>query len=74
MPADNPICLTAAEISQLTGKTRPTAQIKALRYMAIDHRRRPDGSLVVLRTQLGVPWDEAPRSGTPAKKTEPNWN
>ena len=65
------VCLTDDELTQLTGKTRPSAQVKALRYMAIDHKRRPDGSIVVLRNQLGDPC-----SGNTAtmKRTEPNWN
>jgi hypothetical protein len=65
-----PICLTGAEISQLTGKKRPSAQMRALRFMAIDHKRRPDGSVVVLRSQLGVAYPSNP----PTKRTEPNWN
>jgi hypothetical protein len=65
------LCLTDDELSQLTGKTRHSAQIKALRYMAIDHRRRPDGSIVVLRNQLGDPCSE---NTATTKRTEPNWN
>jgi hypothetical protein len=66
-----PLCLTDDELTQLTGKSRPSAQIKALRYMAIDHKRRPDGSIVVLRHQIGDPCSE---SATTIKRTEPNWN
>ena len=73
MTNDIPLCLTPAEISQLTGKTRATAQMKALRFMAIDHKRRPDGSVVVLRAVLGVPYDAGAASNS-AKRTEPNWN
>jgi hypothetical protein len=73
MITNSPICLTPGEISQLTGKHRPTAQMKALRFMAIDHKRRPDGSLVVLRSVLAVPCTET-AAGDSAKKTEPNWN
>jgi hypothetical protein len=65
------LCLTDDELAQLTGKSRPSAQIKALRYMAIDHKRRPDGSIVVLRNQLGDPCAE---STVTMKRTEPNWN
>jgi hypothetical protein len=65
-----PLCLTADEITQLTGKRRPSAQRKALRFMCIDHKLRPDGSLVVLRSHLS-----AHGSATmPAKRTQPNWN
>jgi hypothetical protein len=64
-----PICLTAGELAELTGKRRPSAQRRALRFMAIDHKLRPDGSLVVLREQLSG------KDGlkSPVKRTEPNW-
>jgi hypothetical protein len=68
-----PLCLTDSELSQLTGKSRPSAQIRALRYMAIDHKRRPDGSIVVLRSQIEAPCGEA-TAASPVKRTEPNWN
>ena len=64
-----PLCLTADELAQLTGRRRPSAQLKALRFMAIDHKQRPDGSIVVLRTVL----DAAPGIGHSSKRTEPNW-
>lgn len=67
-----PLCLTDDELSQLTGKSRPSAQLRALRYMAIDHKRRPDGSIVVLRSQLGVPCGD--NAASSVKRTEPNWN
>jgi hypothetical protein len=66
------LCLTEAEISQLTGKTRPSAQLRVLRFMAIDHKRRPDGSIVVLRSQLEVPCGD--NAASSVKRTEPNWN
>jgi hypothetical protein len=67
------LCLTEAEISQLTGKKRLSAQLRALRFMAIDHKQRPDGSAMVLRSQLGGANEGA---GTEAakKRTQPNWN
>jgi hypothetical protein len=72
------LCLTDDELTQLTGKVRPSAQIKALRYMAIDHKRRPDGSIVVLRNQLGDPCTESATTMKAAllggQRTEPNWN
>jgi hypothetical protein len=74
MSASSPICLTSAEILQLTGKRRPSAQIRALRFMAIDHMRRPDGSIMVLRATLGRPRDDGATSGDFGKKTQPNWS
>lgn len=47
---EKPLTLTDAELVDLTRKTRPTAQQRALRFMGIEHRTRPDGSVVVDRT------------------------
>lgn len=41
--------LTAEEVRELTGMQRPSAQARALQSMGIECRRRPDGSVVVLR-------------------------
>jgi len=41
--------LTAQEVRELTGLQRPSAQVRALKSMGIECRRRPDGSVVVLR-------------------------
>jgi hypothetical protein len=70
MTTDTPICLSPDEVSQLTGKRRYAAQLRALRYMGIDHKQRPDGSVVVLRALLGVP----SLSRGAAKRTSPNWD
>jgi hypothetical protein len=65
-----PLCLTTDEIVQLTGRTRHSAQRRALQFMAIDHKERPDGSLVVLRSVL----DAAAGIRHSIKRTEPNWS
>ncbi len=60
--------LSDDELRVLTGKKFRTAQAEVLRYMGIDFRMRPDGSLVVLRSQL---------EATPPKrkpKIEPKWD
>ena len=41
--------LTTQEVRELTGLQRPSAQARALQGMGIECRRRPDGSVVVLR-------------------------
>lgn len=64
------LCLTSAEISQLTGKTRPTAQIKALRFMAIDYKCRPDGSVMVLRSNI----ESKTVKQSNIQRTAPNWD
>ena len=64
--------LTEAEIRELTGRRVRSSQVKVLRYMGIDHKVRPDGSVAVLRShvehQLGAK-DAAPA----AREVEPNW-
>jgi hypothetical protein len=67
------LCLTEAEVSQLSGKKRPSAQLKALRFMAIDHKRRPDGSIVILRSQLGVSCIDGAAAIKATQRTQPNW-
>ena len=42
--------LDDSELKKLTKKIRPSAQVKVLNSMCIDHRKRPDGSIVVLRS------------------------
>ncbi|WP_112485970.1 DUF4224 domain-containing protein [Thiomonas sp. X19] len=42
--------LTTAELRELTGRMRPSAQIRALRSMGIPHRVRPDGTPTVTRS------------------------
>lgn len=65
--------LTQEEIRDLTGRVQNAAQVKVLRGMGIEHRARPDGSIVILRSHVeqtlgGV--TSAPRKRTP---TEPNF-
>lgn len=44
--------LTPQQVAILTGKVYPSAQIRALREMGIDHIVRPDGKPVVLRSAV----------------------
>ena len=68
--AFSPLCLTAKEVEMLTGRSRPSAQRRALQHMAIDHKQRPDGSIVVLRSVL----DAVLGIGHATRRTEPNWD
>jgi Domain of unknown function (DUF4224) len=64
--------LTDAEIADLTRRTRHRAQAAALSAMCIQHKQRPDGSLVVLRAHV----EHLLGGSTPAKankKQEPDW-
>lgn len=66
--------LSKQEIEVLTGRTRRDAQIRILRFMGIEHRVRPDGSVAVSRAHV-----ECVMGGTIAvtnnskHKQEPNW-
>lgn len=44
--------LTDAQVQDLTSKVRPSAQARVLLAMGIPYRRRPDGSIVVLLSDL----------------------
>ncbi len=46
------ICLTKKEISELTLKTQHSAQVRVLAKMGIRYTLRPDGSPVVLHSDL----------------------
>ena len=42
------ICLSSAEIKEVTNKVKPSAQAKVLRHAGIECAARPDGTLIVL--------------------------
>lgn len=44
--------LSDKELIRLTKKKRKDCQIKALRFMGIEYKVRPDGSVVVLREHV----------------------
>lgn len=53
--------LTADELRQLTDKPRPSAQARVLDFMGIPYRRRPNGTLAVLRIHVeGLPAAKMP--------------
>jgi len=58
-------CLTPAELADLTGKVRASAQAEELLAMSIAHRRRRDGSIAVLRLRVEHP------TGAPVAAVEP---
>jgi hypothetical protein len=66
--------LTSDELVELTERRRSSSQVKVLRFMGIEHRVRPDGSVAVLRAHV-----EATMGGGGAtvekkqKPFEPNW-
>jgi len=44
--------LSKFEIETLTGRVRKDAQVRVLRFMGIEHRVRPDGTVAVLRSHV----------------------
>lgn len=40
------------EIAELTDRERRPAQSRVLTFMGVEHKRRPDGSIVVLRAHV----------------------
>ena len=62
--------LSAEDLTMLTGFKRRSAQVEALRFMGIEHRVRPDGTVVVLRAHVERILGEALHSKT-TRKTAP---
>jgi hypothetical protein len=46
------IIVTPQDLKTYTGRERPSAQARVLSRLGIPHRRRPDGSLIVLRCHI----------------------
>jgi hypothetical protein len=67
------IVLTKDEVEALTGRHRKDAQIKALRFMGIEHRVRPDGTVAVLKSHIEVVFGGSASSPRKARHAEPNW-
>lgn len=64
--------LDVDEIAQLTGRTRSDAQVRALRFMGIEHRVRPDGSVAVLRSHVQQVFGDT--GAAPTQEVEPDWS
>jgi hypothetical protein len=65
--------LTPEELAALTGKVRRDAQVRALRFMGIDHKVRPDGTVAVLRSHAEKVLGGEQPSGK-VKRTEPDFS
>lgn len=65
--------LTPEELQQLTNRRRRDAQLLALRSMGIQHRRRPDGSVAVLKAHVEQVFGAQPAPDRHLKTAEPNW-
>jgi hypothetical protein len=67
------IFLTKEELRELTRRNRSSAQVVVLRFMGIEHKIRPDGSVVVLRAHVehllgGIADARVPR------EVQPDWS
>ena len=65
--------LTDEELKDLTGRSRKPRQIQVLRFMGIEHRIRPDGSVAVSRTHV----EQVLGAHVQSRKVveiEPNWS
>lgn len=65
--------LTKEELEQLTGRKQTAAQQRALRFMGVDHRLRPDGSIAVLKEHVQMIFGGAKPEHQTGKRIEPNW-
>ena len=66
--------LTPEELTELTGRQRRDAQVRALRYMGIEHRVRPDGTVAVLKTHVEQSFGETQSHDKVVKQIEPDWS
>jgi hypothetical protein len=67
--------LNREELIELTGRRVKSAQVRALNYMGIEHRIRPDGSVTVLKAHveqvLGI---SQKTERYRREQVEPNWD
>lgn len=62
------------ELVALTKRTRSDAQIRALRFMGIEHKIRPDGSVAVLRAHVETTFGQTQLNGCNVKQVQPDWS
>jgi len=70
----NHMFLSNSELAELTKRSRPSAQISILKFMGIEHRTRPDGSLVVLRKHVELSLGCNSNSSSINNEPQPNWS
>jgi hypothetical protein len=66
--------LTKEELVQLTGRKVNRSQVMVLRAMGIEHRVRPEGSVVVLRAHVEKQFGGGEESRKKEKPFEPDWS
>ena len=53
--------LTPQEIRELTQRARPAWQVRVLDHIGVPYRRRPDGTLIVMRSHVEMQPVVSPR-------------
>jgi hypothetical protein len=66
--------LSPDELRQLTGRRRSDAQARVLRFMGVDHKVRPDGSIAVLSEHVKKVLDSSVANANLREEAEPNWD
>jgi hypothetical protein len=66
--------LNQIEIAELTGRRQKASQIGVLRFMGIEHKIRPDGSVAVLKAHVEQSFGVRAPNQKKAKIAEPNWS
>lgn len=64
--------VSAEHLIETTGKKRPSAQVRALRGMGIEHKVRPDGKVLVSLEHLNKLLDGNVENRV-KNRTEPKW-
>ena len=68
------IFLDSEEIKQLTDRVKSPAQLRVLKALGIEHKVRPDGSIVILRAHITKVFDGSEANTVRrTKQAEPNW-
>lgn len=66
--------LRTSELISLTDRSRHDAQVRVLRFMGIEHKVRPDGSIAVLRAHIHHTFGAGDSVGASTdNEIEPNW-
>lgn len=66
--------LSPQEIYQLTHLKNPSAQLRYLAKLGIEARRRPDNTVLVLRSAVEAVLGGVSSTQKEGKQTEPDWS
>jgi hypothetical protein len=66
--------LTDTELTDLTGAKRRECRVRALRAMGVEHRIRPDGRVIVLRSHVEALLGGALPVIVSGQELKPDWS